>query len=280
MPGMGDAAAPAAVATLPLGASIVLFRTPAAEIEPLIRQLLDQGVQLLYLIDNSPGGFDAFAGWRPPERVVTISTRRNLGYGRGHNLAIRDSVRRHEYHLVCNPDISMEEQTLPTLYTLLEQQRDIGLCIPKVVGVDGELHHLCKLAPSPLDLAIRRFCPPAWFAARRAHFEMRDRSYDDEMEPPFMSGCFMFFRSSVLARLDGFDERFFLYLEDLDLSRRSQRIARNLYYPRRTIVHAHQRGAHKSLKLLLAFGVSVLRYFNKWGWFEQPWFPQVRRKTP
>jgi GT2 family glycosyltransferase len=257
---------------LPIGVSIVLYRTPVAAIAELLQQLLAQGARLVYLIDNSPKEFDTFQGWVPPPRVIAISTRRNLGYGRANNLAIRDSVRRHTYHLICNPDIFLGPDTLPRLYRLMESRPDVGLCSPRIVGTDGRLHHLCKRLPSPLDLAIRRFAPPAWFASQRAYYEMRDQSYDRPMEPPFLSGCFMFFRSSVLSKLDGFDERYFLYIEDLDLSRRAAAIARNLYVPDIHVVHVADRGAYKSLRLLRYFAVSVLRYFNKWGWFEQPWF--------
>jgi GT2 family glycosyltransferase len=262
--------------TLSLGVSIVLYRTAVTAIEPLLRQLLEQGARLVYLVDNSPKDFDTFQGWTPPPRVVVIATRRNLGYGRANNIAIRDSVRRHRYHLVCNPDIELSPNTLAGLYNLMESRPDVGLCSPRIVGTDGTLHHLCKRLPSPLDLAIRRFAPATWFEAQRAHYEMRDQSYDRSMEAPFLSGCFMFFRSLVLDRLDGFDERYFLYIEDLDLSRRAAVLARNLYTPDIQIVHGAQRGAYKSLRLLRYFSVSVLKYFNKWGWFEQPWFAARR----
>lgn len=258
-------------ATLPIGVSIVLYRTPVDAISQLLSQLLDQGARLIYVVDNSPKDFDAFADWAPPPRVITVSTRRNLGYGRANNLAIRDSVRRHAYHLVCNPDVLLTPGVLRELYTFLQHRPEIGLCSPRIVGPDGELHHCCKRLPSPMDFLIRRFAPDSWFSSRRAYFEMRDQSYDEELQPPFLSGCFMFFRSTVLRRLDGFDERYFLYVEDLDLSRRAAAIARNVYQPRIQIVHAAQRGAHSSLRLLRYFAVSVLKYFNKWGWFEQPW---------
>jgi GT2 family glycosyltransferase len=264
----GDGAGNRKRDTLSLGASIVLYRTPVREIFPLVEQFLDQGTQVVYLVDNSPKGFDAFRGWAPPDRVVTISTRTNLGYGRANNLAIRDSVRRHKYHVVCNPDIALGPNILTQLYNLLETRTDVGLCGPRVIGTDGQLHYLCKRAPSLMDLAVRRFAPETWFPERRFRYEMRDYSYEEEMEPTFISGCFMFFRSAVLDRLDGFDERFFLYMEDVDLSRRAQELARNLYYPRNHVVHAHHGGAHKSLRLLLHFGASVLRYFDKWGWFD------------
>jgi GT2 family glycosyltransferase len=257
--------------TLSLGASIVLFRSHVRDIAPLIQQLQTQGARLIYLIDNSPPPFDAFSGWTPPSGIVTISTRKNLGYGRAHNLAIRDSVRRHQYHLVCNPDITMGDDTLRVLAQALDERPDIGLCAPRVHGTDGQLHYLCKRPPSPADFVLRRFAPDSWFQRRRDYYEMRDHSYSEEMEPTFMSGCFMFFRSEVLRVLDGFDERFFLYMEDVDLSRRAKQVARNLYYPRTTIVHGHERGAYKSLRLFSYFATSIVRYFNKWGWFERSW---------
>ncbi len=275
---MTEAAASDTHATLSLGVSIVLYRTPVAAIGRLLEQLLEQGARRIYLIDNSPPAFDSFAGWQPPERVIAIRTRRNLGYGRANNFAIGDSVRRHEYHLVCNPDVELGPGTLPALYELLESQTDIGLCGPRVVGTDGQMHYLCKRLPTVFDLAIRRFAPGSWFAKRRAYYEMRDHSYDAPMEPPFISGCFMFFRSSVLSRLDGFDERYFLYLEDLDLSRRAAATARNYYAPQIQIVHGHARGAHKSLRLFRYFAVSLIRYFNKWGWLERHPVPPGRSR--
>lgn len=261
-------------ATLSLGASIVLYKTRVAEILPLVEQMLVQGANLVYLIDNSPKGFDAFFGWKPPPRVLTITTHQNLGYGRAHNLAIRDSVRRHRYHLVSNPDITLSDATLPALCALMDQRSDVGLCMPRIVGVDGSLQRLCKLAPSPVDFLIRQAAPENWFQERRARFEMRadPNSYECEMAPEYMSGCFMFFRSSTLAEIGGFDDRFFMYLEDLDISRRAKRVAANLYYPKQTIVHVHQQGSHKSVRLFLAIAASAFKYFNKWGWFEQPWF--------
>jgi GT2 family glycosyltransferase len=260
-------------ATLSLGVSIVLYKMPVAEILPLVRELLAQGTRQIYLVDNSPKGFDAFAGWTPPARVVTISTQQNLGYGRAHNLAIRDSVRRHDYHLVCNPDITLGERTLRKLNELMEGRREVGLCMPRIVDPKGELQYLCKLAPSPLDFVLRRVSPGSWFGRQRAAFEMRTdpTAYEREMSPDFLSGCFMFFRSEVLAKLNGFDDRYWMYLEDLDISRRCKRIAGTLYYPNETITHVHAMGSHKSVRLFLAICRSAIRYFNTFGWFSAPW---------
>jgi GT2 family glycosyltransferase len=99
---------------------------------------------------------------------------------------------------------------------------------------------------------------------------MRDFNYDLEMEVQCLSGCFMFFRSTVLLELRGFDEQFFLYFEDFDLSMRSSRLARNVYLPSSSIVHERQSAHRKSWRLKIAFIVSAVRYFLKWGILGSP----------
>jgi GT2 family glycosyltransferase len=256
---------------LSVGVSIVLYRTRAIQIRSLVDHLFEQGVARVYLVDNSPPAFGAFDGWAANDRVTTIQTGRNLGYGRAHNPAIRDSVRHHAYHLICNPDISLGDNAIPELYRVLQERPEVGLCMPKVLGVDGSVQYLCKRPPAPIDFAIRSMLPAAWLERRRTWFEMRDESYEHERAVECLSGCFMFFRSSVLQQIGGFDERFFLYLEDFDISRRAAAVATNLYYPGVQVVHVHERGHSKSVRLFLAVLASAIRYFNKWGWFEQSW---------
>lgn len=261
-----EAGVPAA--PLPLGVSIVLYRTHVEVVAPLVHQLLAQGAAHIYLVDNSPPQDDGFAGWVAPARVSVVRTGRNLGYGRGHNLAIRDSVARHRYHLVSNPDIVLGEGTLPTLVEAMNSRPDIGLCMPKVVSPQGAIHHYCKRPPTPFDILINRLAPRTWFRRRRAWFESRDMSYETENLVQCLSGCFMFFRSATLQRVGGFDERFFMYMEDFDLSLRAARVQGNLYFPGATVVHAHQSGHRKSLRLLIVAVTSTIRFFNKWGWID------------
>jgi GT2 family glycosyltransferase len=253
---------------LSLGVSIVLYRTPVVEIASLIGELLDQGAARIYLVDNSPSSFDTFGTWTPPDRVVIIRVGKNLGYGGGHNIAIYDSIKRHRYHLVSNPDIRLGDNVLQELYAVMESRRNVGLSMPEVVGTDGKRHYLCKRAPSPLDYIPSWLAPQQWQAKQRANFEMRHHSYVEEVEPECLSGCFMFLRSDVLDRIGAFDERFFMYFEDFDLSRRVRQAAGNLYYPSVRVTHEHRSGHRRSLRLLLVFGMSAFMYFCKWGWWE------------
>lgn len=94
-----------------------------------------------------------------------------------------------------------------------------------------------------------------------------DAEYDKVFSPPSVSGCFMLLTNALLQELDGFDERYFMYLEDVDLCRRALPLTKIYYCPETTIIHVFNKGSYKS-KLLLWYHVrSAITYFNKWGWF-------------
>ncbi|MBF0204421.1 MAG: hypothetical protein HQK67_08940 [Desulfamplus sp.] len=94
---------------------------------------------------------------------------------------------------------------------------------------------------------------------------MRDIGYDNVVDVPFISGSFIFARTSLIKELGGFDERFFMYFEDVDLCRRVSLKARNLYCPDVSVIHRWERASHKNLKWTLVFALSGLKYYNKWG---------------
>jgi GT2 family glycosyltransferase len=223
-------------------------------------------VARVYVIDNSADSTEAFRGWDAHPRVSLISSGGNLGYGRANNLAIRLSVQEHKFHLISNPDIALTPLTIESLYAYMEANPQTGLVMPMVVNPDGSVQRLCKRSPRPLDYLSGLSPWKGWHERRRARLEMRDRSYEESMEVECLSGCFMFFRSRVLAALGGFDPGFFLYFEDFDLSQRARRIARNDYYPGAKVVHGHARQHRHSLRVRGYFLRSALRYFNKWGW--------------
>lgn len=250
-----------------VSASIVLFRNPMDEVRAAVGSLLADGVAQVFLVDNAPDDSPFAELASTFDRVTYIRSPGNVGYGAGHNQAIRRCVGEYRYHVVCNPDIIFAPGVLPGLRAELERRPEVGLCMPRIVDARGVVQFLCKQLPRPFDLFGRRFLPRAWMAARMRRFEMRESSYETEMSPPSLSGCFMFFRASVLADLGGFDERFFMYLEDVDISRRASKLARNLYFPGVSVTHGHAAGSYHSPRLLLAHVVSAVRYFNKWGWW-------------
>lgn len=202
------------------------------------------------------------------ERLQLVRHYRNLGFGRAHNriLAMVES----DYHVFCNPDIYIQPGALAELVRMMEERPTVGLAAPRVLNPDGSLQPLNKRDPRLFDLFLRRFVPPtlrAPFKERLARYEMRDVGYDEPCEVPFLSGAFLMGRVRALAEVGGFDDRFFLYFEDADLSRKMRATGwTTLYWSGAVVVHHWRREAHTSLRGAGHFMMSALRYFNKWGW--------------
>ena len=196
------------------------------------------------------------------------------------NIAIRKAVAANaDYHIVINPDVYWEGQVIEGLRAFMDTHKNCGLVMPKVLYPNGEIQYLCKLLPTPLDLFGRRFFPKGIQKRRDARFELHATGYDKVMEVPSLSGCFMFMRIETLSKVGGFDERYFMYAEDLDLCRRIGEVSKTIYYPKVSIFHAYGKGSYKNRKLLKYHICSVIRYFNKWGWLFDGKRREVNKKT-
>lgn len=255
-----------------LNISIVLYRTPESEWQPLVQELQrSRNVNRIYLIDNSPEPLpeqelSAVSGQRS---VVTYRhPGKNLGYGTAHNIAIRETIYDEiPFHLVMNSDVQVSAEAIDHLLDVMQANGTIGLLQPRVVDVNGELQYLAKLLPTPADLMRRiLFGKFGHNSARNAHFELRDLDHSRPINAPYLSGCFMLLRTEALLKSGLFDERFFMYPEDIDLTRRIHRDFLTLYYPSETIVHAHRQASYHSLRMLWIHATNMIRYFNKWGW--------------
>lgn len=250
-----------------LSASIVVYRSPANILAQTIHSFLSCTQESrLYIIDNSPTDQLKYLAYNP--RITYIFNSRNLGFGAGHNISLRLAMEQSKYHLVLNPDVYFDPGVLKRLYQFMESNTDIGQVMPKVLYPDGRLQPLCKLLPTPKTLVIRRFFGflKSFLNKENYTYELHFSGYDKIMDVPFLSGCFMFLRTDALKKVGLFDERFFLYTEDTDLSRRIHKYYRTVYYPDVAIYHYHQRGSYNNPWLFWCSIKSAFSYFNKWGW--------------
>ncbi len=207
--------------------------------------------------------------------VRIIRANENRGFGAGHNLAVKN-LPDIDYYIAVNPDAIIRNssdngESLKAAIEYMEENRDIGILVPKILNPDGTLQPQCKRLPNVLDLILRRFLPKrilecAGIKARLARYSMLDMDYDKIMEPDFASGCFMIFRKAAFEMVSGFDERYFLYFEDADISRRVARNHRIVYYPALRVSHVWGRAGHKKVSMTLVMIRSAIQYFNKWGW--------------
>lgn len=247
-----------------INVSIVLYHTPITEVQQVVRQLKQsRHIGRIWLIDNSEIQTEAFMFLG----CDYIFNGKNVGYGAGHNIALRKSLETDaEYHIIMNSDIILKENTLEVLLNYMETHKDVGQCMPLIKYKEGGIQYLAKLLPTPYDLFIRRFFPKSITKRRTAYFELQNAPFDRPINVPFLSGCFMFMRTSVLRETGLFDERYFMYSEDIDLTRRIHRRYRTMLVPEAEVIHGHTRGSYHNMNLLIVHITSTCRYFNKWGW--------------
>jgi GT2 family glycosyltransferase len=262
--------------------SIVVYRPNLAEFESTLTSLglaceaLLRGRPnlsiSLFLVDN--GGLPDVQPKLEELHTSGISTtilagHGNIGYGRGHNLAIEQSSS--QYHLILNPDIDLDPAALVRAIDFLEANPSAGLLTPWIGDDQGNQQFLCRRYPTVLDLFARGFLPRSLrqlFARRLARYEMRDLIDDRNVvwDPPIVSGCFMLFRTEVLKTLAGFDPRYFLYFEDYDLSLRAHDVARVVYVPTVRVLHHGGGAARKGSTHIKMFARSAYQFFSRFGW--------------
>ncbi|MDR1226375.1 MAG: glycosyltransferase family 2 protein [Prevotellaceae bacterium] len=257
-------------------ASIVIYNSPKKDLQIVVACAANSSISTIYIVDNAPNdNFKEFAQ-SLSEKVVYIQGCGNIGYGAAHNIAIRKSIESGaNYHLVLNPDIEFKQGTIEKLVEFMDDNSTVGLVMPKISYPTGEIQYLCKLLPTPFDWIFRRFC---FFMSivekRNEKYELRASGYDKVMNIPYLSGCFMLFRTLVLLEVGLFDEGIFMYGEDTDITRRIHKKYRTIFYPKVTAVHRHNKESYRSYRLLWIHIKAAIYYFNKWGWL----FDKERRE--
>ena len=230
------------------------------------------------VVDNSPN--NEIEQLIKEYGVEYIHLPHNPGYGAAHNVAIRQSLKLGiDYHLVLNADVLFGNSVLEEIFEYMNVNLHVAQLMPKILNSDGTVQRLCKLVPSPLDLIFRRFVPTSFATRSRRKFELWDSGYSKIMFVPYLSGCFMFLRCSALRDIGIFDERFFMYPEDIDLTRRIASEFDTVFYPHVSVVHEHGAASYKSFRMLLIHMFNIFKYFNKWGWFFDGGRKELNKKT-
>jgi len=244
-------------------ASIVLYKENVEVLQKTINSFLNTSLaKKLYLIDNSPN--DSLKKYADHPDIEYIFNNNNLGFGAAHNVVLKNINNNSEYHLILNPDVEFKPHVIPELITQLKKEKEVSMVSPRVVYPNGELQYTCRRYPSFFDLVIRVF---RIFKNRIAYKEYRNQDLSKGFYPDFIHGCFMLFRTQSFVNLKGFDERYFLYMEDADICKRIDGAgSKKIYYPEEEIIHIHRKDSGKNIQLFFRHFISALKYFNKWGY--------------
>lgn len=241
-------------------ATIVLYHEDLDVLQKTVDSFLKTPFKKrLFLVDNS--ATDVLKKSFPQEEITYIFTGKNKGFGAAHNLVLNHI--NSNYHLVLNPDVAFEEAVLPVLIRQLEMDKELALISPKVMYPSGEHQFVCRTYPTLFDLVNRRL---KFSKKAILKHEYRTQDLSQPFYPDFIHGCFLFFKTSIFKDLNGFDERYFLYMEDVDICRKIDAIGKKkLFFPEVTITHQHQTGSRKKARLFFFHIVSAIKYFFKWG---------------
>ena len=252
-----------------ISCSLVIYKNEKGQLLNAINSFLNTKLNVkLILIDNSPT--DELKSLCLDQRVEYIFNPTNPGFGTSHNIGILKLATKSKYHLILNPDIYFEINVLDEIIKFMDKYKHIGLVMPKILYPDGTTQYLAKLLPSPLTFFVRRILRnlPVVGKYFASNFDLKFSGYNKIFEAPYLSGCFMVFRSEVLLRINGFDQNYFMHMEDLDISRRILQAGyKNIFFPSVFVYHDHIYKSTLEIKSMKMYLKSAIYYFNKWGWF-------------
>lgn len=250
-------------------AAVVLYNTPQNMFLDLVHSYKPDRDRKLYIIDNSEEK-TSYCENMDNDNITYLYSGKNIGYGAAHNIGIQRAILDNsKYHVILNPDIVFDSSIIDSLKNYADKHDDVVYMLPKVFYPDGTIQYLCKLLPTPFDLLLRRFIPYTRLTQNwNDRYTLKMSGYNKIINPPCLSGCFMFLKTSALVENElRFDERFFMYFEDFDLIRRLHRIGKTIFYPDVQIVHKHAQGSYRNWKMLLLHLKAACIYFYKYGWF-------------
>ena len=192
----------------------------------------------------------------------------NRGYGAGHNLAMGEVES--QFHLILNPDVELAPDAIKLALDTFKTQQGIALLAPRGFSESGEPEFLAKAYPSVWVLGLRSLAPH-WVKTRSggalARYEMRDTPSKTTLRAiTLASGCCMWVRRAVFDEVEGFDESYFLYFEDYDLSLKLAGKGAVMEHRHICIVHHGGGASQKGFQHIRWFVAGAARFFSHWGW--------------
>ncbi len=249
---------------------LVAYHPSSLEVRKLQACLAELPAEVGYAVvvnDHQPG--------EPVDQLAAgadlfLANLKNIGYGRAVNRLVAQLGQLPPHIGVMNTDLFWQPGTFQNLLAWMQEHPNVNLAVPQILDETGTAQKLCKRHPTVLGLFSRRFLPnwlkPGWLKRYDRWYVMADQDYQEVFDAPYLSGCCMLISSEAFRRAGGFDERYFLYLEDADLTRSLARDGRCVHLPVASVVHGWGRGNYRNLGLMVVNLTSAWRYFRKWGW--------------
>ena len=221
--------------------------------------------EIILVDNNSVDNSIAYLSKKFP-KVQYISNSSNVGFGKANNQAF--SLANGKYTFILNPDTLLQENTLLCLNNFLDHNTQYGAVGCKLLNPDGSFApESRRQEPNPISalgqtIGLTKFFPNN---KRWSGYYMNWVSEDEFTDIEVLSGACMFFRSSILKEIKGFDEQFFMYGEDIDLCKRTRDLGYKIgYLPTTSIIHYKGESTKKdNMDYVVVFNKAMYQYFLK-----------------
>ena len=219
----------------PPGAVVVNFNA-GRHLVACVRSLRAEGIERIVVVDNASRDGSLEAAVAADPGIEVVQTGANLGFGRAVNRGVATLT---GDVLVMNPDAVVEPGAVKALEAVLDQEPDVGIVGPRIENPDGTLYPSARTFPAMGDALGHAF---VGLVAPRNRFTRRYRMLDWDhavaARVDWVSGACLLVRRTCFDALDGFDEAFFMYLEDVDLCWRAHRAGWAVAYePAARVIH-------------------------------------------
>lgn len=197
--------------------------------------------ELIYVDNCSTDGSVEFIQQHYPQ-VEIIRNETIRGFSENNNIGARQS--RGEYILILNPDIILLPNAIDNLYNYYKTDSSIGILVPKLLNLDSSVQNSVRTFFN-LKTMFYRFLyygRDDLSSAVIQRYLLRNFNKEKTQEVDWALGAAMFFDRNWFNQLKGFDEGYFLYVEDVDICFRSWKLGKPVVYlPNSTFIHAHQK---------------------------------------
>lgn len=190
-------------------------------------------------------------------KIKLINSGKNLGFAKGNNLATKEAVGKYLFFL--NPDTELEKPIFDELVDFYEKELDIGIVAPKLIMQDDKVQASVKRLPT-LWGAFNEY-----ILGTKNSYQEYVPNEDKPQEVEMAYGAAWLIKKDLFNKLGGFDEKFFLYYEDVDFCRRVRKNNKKIYYYPKVLIK-HLVGATKSEQDKYKLNLESAKKYH--GWFK------------
>lgn len=220
----------------------------------------------VHVVDNASedGSIEAIRKNFPETALLVNSINRGFGAAHNQNLKKIDA----DYILVLNPDVEILPGTLSSMLNFMKNHPDAGVVGCKILNPDGTIQYSCRRYPSPSVIFCRGLLLDSFLPETINHYLMKDWDHKQTIPVDWLTGCCLMLRKKTLDKIGLFDEKFFLYFEDVDLCARINKNWKVYYLHSASMIHDYQHESRKigNWRLKWYHMISCLIYFNKHRW--------------